>query len=86
MGRKSNFSSIARMRSEAEKPFLVEAYYLFKDPKVVCQANRGLLVFKGNGVDEELKKLINHQNEMVRIVIYKEFFTTQKTLKNQPRH
>lgn len=81
--RREAISSIGRMRSEVAKPYLVEALQ-DEDPKVVCQAIRGLLVFKGNGVDEELKELINHQNEMVRTVIYKEFFATQKTLKNQP--
>lgn len=81
--RREAISSIGRMRSEIAKPFLIEALQ-DEDPKVVCQAIRGLLIFKGNGVDEELKKLINHQNEMVRTVIYKEFFVTQKTLKNQP--
>lgn len=81
--RREAISSIGRMRSEVAKPFLVEALQ-DEDPKVVCQAIRGLLVFKGNGIDEELKKLINHPNEMVRTVIYKEFFATQKTLKNQP--
>lgn len=81
--RREAISSIGRMRKEVVKPYLVEALQ-DKDPKVVCQAIRGLLVFKGNGVDEQLKKLINHENEMVRTVIYKEFFATQKTHKNQP--
>ncbi len=81
--RREAISSIGRMRKEIVKPYLVDALQ-DEDPKVVCQAIRGLLVFKGNGVDEELKKLINHQNEMVRTVIYKEFFATQKTHKNQP--
>ena len=83
--RREAISSIGRMRKEIVKPYLVDALQ-DEDPKVVCQAIRGLLVFKGNGVDEELKKLINHENEMVRTVIYKEFFATQKTHKNQPIH
>lgn len=81
--RREAISSIGRMRSDAGKPFLVEALK-DEDPKVVCQAIRGLLVFKGNGVDEELKKLINHPNEMVRTVIYKEFFSEQKSRTKQP--
>jgi DNA modification methylase len=81
--RREAISSIGRMRKEIVKPYLIEALK-DNDPKVVCQAIRGLLVFKGNGVDEELKNLINHENEMVRTVIYKEFFASQKTNSNQP--
>ncbi len=45
------------------------------DPKIVCQAIRALLVFeKDIDVQEHLKPLINHTNEMVRNVIYKEYF------------
>lgn len=76
--RREAISSIGRMRKEIVKPYLVEALK-DEDPKVVCQAIRGLLVFKDNGVEEELKKLINHENEMVRTVIYKEFFFAKKT-------
>ncbi|MBX2931054.1 MAG: HEAT repeat domain-containing protein [Chitinophagaceae bacterium] len=81
--RREAISSIGRMRKEIVKPYLIEALK-DEDPKVVCQAIRGLLVFKGNGIDEELKKLINHENEMVRTIIYKEFFASRKTNKKQP--
>lgn len=81
--RREAISSIGRIRKEIVKPYLIEALK-DEDPKVVCQAIRGLLVFKGKGIDDPLKKLINHENEMVRTVIYKEFFASQKTLKNQP--
>ncbi len=70
-------SAIGRLRKEENKP------YLFKilqdhDPKIVCQAIRGLLVFeKHQDVKEQLKPLINHTNEMVRTVIYKEFFAEE---------
>lgn len=53
--RREAISSIGRMRSEITKPYLIEALK-DEDPKVVCQAIRGLLVFKGNRVDDELKK------------------------------
>ncbi len=50
----------------------------------MCQAIRGLLVFGGcKDVEENLQPLINHQNEMVRTVIYKEFFAMQNTLSYQ---
>lgn len=80
--RREAISSIGRMRKESVKPYLIKALK-DEDPKVVCQAIRGLLVFKGNGVDDELKKLINHENEMVRTVIYKEYFSTQQKNKKQ---
>jgi len=82
--RREAVSSIGRMRSKKGKKILFEILD-DADPKVVCQAIRGLLVFKGDKeVDEHLQPLINHQNEMVRTVIYKEFFATHKTLSNQP--
>ena len=66
--RREIISSIGRQRKVENKP------YLFKtlndaDPKIVCQAIRGLLVFeKDVDVEEHLKPLINHPNEMVRTV------------------
>lgn len=70
-------SSIGRMRTEKSIP-LLKQILKNKDPKIVCQAIRGLLVFKGQkGVDASLKNLINHENEMVRNVIYKEYFAKE---------
>ncbi|MFA5806037.1 MAG: DNA methyltransferase [Melioribacteraceae bacterium] len=82
--RREAVSSIGRMRNPKAKNILIEILQ-DTDPKVVCQAIRGLLVFKGEEkIDNSLKPLINHENEMVRTVIYKEFLATQKTLSNQP--
>lgn len=82
--RREAVSSIGRHRSEKGKEILFEILK-DEDPKVLSQAIRGLLVFKGEEkVDDQLKPLLNHPNEMVRTVIYKEFFATQKTLTNQP--
>lgn len=81
--RREAISSIGRMRKEVVKPILIDALK-DEDPKVVCQAIRGLLVFKGNGVDDSLRKLINHENEMVRTVIYKEYYSEKKSEKKQP--
>ncbi|WP_068599403.1 DNA methyltransferase [Vaginella massiliensis] len=75
--RREAISSIGRFRTKSIKPILREAL-MDNDPKIVCQAIRGLLVFKGSGVDEDLKSLINHQNEMVRTIIYKEYFSEKK--------
>lgn len=82
--RREAVSSIGRMRNPKAKSILIEILE-DTDPKVVCQAIRGLLVFKGEEkIDNALKPLVNHANEMVRTVVYKEFFSTQKTLSNQP--
>ncbi len=75
-------SSIGRMRTEKSIP-LLKSMLKNEDPKIVCQAIRGLLVFKGNkSVDDSLMELINHENEMIRTVIYKEYFAKEKSKKD----
>jgi len=84
--RREAVSSIGRMRNPKAKEILFDILN-DNDPKVVCQAIRGLLVFKGDkDVEEHLQHLINHQNEMVRTIIYKEFFSSQSRQSgtNQP--
>ncbi|MDZ4712696.1 MAG: DNA methyltransferase [bacterium] len=82
--RREAVSSIGRMRNPKAKNILIEILQ-DNDPKIVCQAIRGLLVFKGEkDVDEQLKRLINHQNEMVKMVILKEFFSTHQNIPHQP--
>lgn len=72
-------SSIGRLRSEKTIP-IMKKMLLDNDPKIICQAIRSLLTFKGNSrVDTHLKKLINHENEVVRTVIYKAYFAKQKS-------
>ena len=73
MVKREAVSSIGRMRRHEAIPFL--KYMLHNnDPKIVCQAIRALLVFKGlDDVDASLKELAEHENEMVRDVIYKEY-------------
>lgn len=76
-------SSIGRMRDPKIQTLLLQ-YLQSYDPKIICQAIRGLLPFKGQPeVDNALRKLVNHENEMVRSVIYKEYFSqkvNKKTL------
>ncbi len=75
--RREIISSIGRQRKTENKPYLFETLN-DDDPKIVCQAIRGLLVFeKDKDVEEHLRPLINHQNEMVRTVIYKEYFSKE---------
>lgn len=79
-------SALGRLRNEQTKEILLKLLEN-NDPKIVCQAIRGLLVFKGEkGVDEALKKLINHKNEMVKSVIQKEYFSTKKTSNDKLKH
>jgi len=79
-------SSIGRQRKISNKAFLFEVL-TSNDPKIVCQAIRALLVFeKDSDVQKELKPLINHPNEMVRTVIYKEYFSEKKESDNQFSH
>lgn len=82
--RREAVSSIGRMRTKKGQTILTEILQ-DNDPKIVCQAIRGLLVFKGDSkVDDSLKPLLNHENEMVRTVIYKEYFAEQKDKNAQP--
>ena len=79
-------SSIGRMRSEKAVDTLI-AILQQPDPKVVCQAIRGLLVFKGNPkVDDALKALASHENEMVSSVINKEYFSVKSDRKQTMPH
>lgn len=74
MVKREAVSSIGRMRLSKNIPFLKNMLDN-KDPKIICQAIRGLLVFKGNSdIDNTLKRLVKHPNEMVRSVINKEYF------------
>ena len=52
------------------------------NPKIVCKAIRGLLIYdKDREVENHLRPLINHPNEMVRTVIYKEYFAKETSVK-----
>ena len=82
--RREAVSSIGRMRTKNGQNILTEILK-DNDPKIVCQAIRGLLIFKGDkDVDEKLKPLLNHENEIVRNIIYKEYFSEQKDKNTQP--
>lgn len=73
--RREAVSSIGRMRNEISIPFLLKTLD-DKDPKVVLQAIRGLLVFKNReDVSKELKSKVSHPNEIVQSVIKKEYYS-----------
>lgn len=84
--RREAVSSIGRMRTDVAIPILISILNN-NDPKIVCQAIRGLLVFKGRkDVDTSLKNLINHENEMVVSAIQKEYFTNTCNPKTKQPH
>lgn len=86
MVRREAVSSIGRMRDKNTIPYLIELLSS-EDPKIICQAIRGLLVFKGDTlVDKELKTLRNHPNETISKVIEKEFFVVNKKKKDIKPH
>ena len=82
--RQEAVSSIGRMRDRKTIDFLIELLN-DKDPKIISQAIRGLLVFKGEKkIDDRLKLLIKNENEVIQAVIQKEYFylkNTQETVK-----
>ncbi len=81
--RREAVSSIGRMRNKKTVDCLIELLK-DKDPKIISQAIRGLLVFKGDEkIDDSLKKLVNNENEMIQAVIKKEYF--QNPTQNQPQ-
>lgn len=84
--RREAVSAIGRFRSAKFKHFLLRMLD-DRDPKIVCQAIRGLLIFKGDeGVDVRLKALAEHENEMVKTVIHREYFRRRNLSRTAPPH
>lgn len=84
--RREAVSSIGRMRNKMNIPVLLE-FLKDNDPKIIAQAIRGLLVFKGNvDVDSALKKLIEHPNEFVQQIIQKEYFPKRSSQSHLPHY
>lgn len=82
--RREAVSSIGRLRTEQGKEVL-KKFLTDNDPKVVCQAIRGLVVFKGDeDVDSQMSPLVNHVNETVRTIIYKEYHAKKTDCNKQP--
>ena len=76
------YELIGRLRKPPNKPFLFQILE-DDDPKVVCQAIRGLLVYNDDdSVKRRLKPLMDHPNEIVRNVIHKEYFAEKRSLTN----
>ncbi|MBF2058515.1 MAG: HEAT repeat domain-containing protein [Cyanobacterium sp. T60_A2020_053] len=79
-------STIGRQRDFKNVDFLLSVLE-DEDPKIVCQAIRSLMIFDDiKKVSQELKKLINHPNEMVRTAIYIKYFSTEENNKSKLPH
>jgi len=75
-------SAIGRLRSETAIPYLLKLLN-DSDPNITLQSIRGLLVFKNKKeIEEKLKNLKKHNNELVRKVIDVEFFDNRLYQKN----
>lgn len=84
--KRESVSAIGRLRNEKAIPILIKLLSE-NDPKVVMQAMRGLFVFSQRQyVKEELKKLKNHPNELIREAIYKELKDKDNKLKVPSNH
>jgi len=84
--RREAVSAIGRLRNEKAIPSLVE-FLRDKDPKVVMQAIRGLLVFSSKPtIRNELTKILNHPNELIREVINKEINGIQHRATSHQKH
>ncbi len=84
--RREIVSAIGRQRKLSNKTLLY-GFLNDNDPKIVCQAIRGLLVFENdNEIEQYLRPLVNHPNEIVRTVIYKEYYAKEKTDINSLPH
>ncbi len=76
--RREAVSAMGRLRSEKSIAYLVELLS-DADPKVTMQAIRGLLAFKNQPrVQEKLKALEDHPNEMIQELIKKELYQAQQ--------
>lgn len=85
--RRECVSSLGRQRNPESISFF-KLVLLDKDPKIVLQGIRSLLVFKGReDVQFELKKIMNHPNEMIKEVLAIELKEkSNKKGKNEIKH
>ena len=84
--RREAVSAIGRMKNEKTIDTLLSLLH-DDDPKIISQAIRGLLVFKGRSkIDKRLQELINHENEVIKTVIKKEYFSSKKISRDKLQH
>ncbi|HZQ06762.1 MAG TPA: DNA methyltransferase [Anaerolineae bacterium] len=86
MVRREAVSSIGRMRTSKAIPYLIQLLN-DTDPKIVLQAIRGLLVFRSDtAVQDQLRRLASHPNEMIQSVIHREFFQDSNSASDRTDH
>lgn len=84
--RREAISAIGRQRRIENTSFLLSVL-TDSDPKIVCQAIRALLVFKGEAeIDSRLRELRFSENEMIQQIIQKEYFSDKPSGKVKKRH
>ena len=84
--RREAVSSIGRMKNPKAINYLVNLLR-DSDPKVITQAIRGLLLFKGEAyIDTILKNLRDHDNEMIQAIIAKAYFSKKQSSKDRLEH
>ena len=77
--RREAVSSIGRLRSQNSIPILLD-FLEDKDPKIILQAIRGLMVFQHDRiVRARLQSLRKHPNETIQKLIEKTYFSIQKS-------
>lgn len=75
--RREIVSAVGRQKKQNNKSLLI-SFLQDSDPKIVCQAIRGLLTLgKDKKVESRLRQFIDHPNEIVRTIIYKEYFSKE---------
>ncbi len=84
--RREAISAIGRLRNEKIIPILIQ-FSSDKDPKIVMQAIRGLLMFSNRkDVKIKLERLINHPNELIKEVIDREINSSKFTSISNQKH
>lgn len=84
--RREAVSAIGRLRNKKAIPSMIR-FLKDKDPKVVMQAIRGLLIFSYmDDIKKELRKMLAHPNELIHEVINKELNGMNNGLKNSQPH
>ena len=84
--RREFVSAIGRLKNEKTIPILIQLLS-DKDPKVVMQAIRGLLVFSSHDlVKEKLLELLKHPNELIREIVDQKINRTKYYSKDNRKH
>jgi DNA modification methylase len=84
--RRGLVATLGKQRKIENTPILLKML-TDEDPKIVGHAIRGLLCLpKNEAIEKQLRPLINHPNEMLRTIIYKEYFARSSARKGGLAH